>query len=1166
MKIIMNQDLIYQPDIVGAGRLFMVALKMPPAAPSLPVACPDCVTLLDQTRVPAKSELRKFYFRALRPAKAAKLSFPHPNGPLNVTIEIWSFDDLRQYRKLKGVQLPRRWPLGAALPELKQGQTVTSAKLKAHWKGKDAPGREWLAMSDDLIWSLQPDTTIPRWHWVNITQGCPVHGQEIYRRTPYYPWQNDGGISLRTWNAPVPYRFKVKCPIDGALYPSNDFANGDFTSGDFPDDGIGGGFEHRGHKYGFIAEICQAYCHQIYRVAPACAASYLATGDGRYVHKALVALARLAVEYAYLATMTQHRHRDSVSQVERLGPAPFSEGPCLGGSGFGVYSIDQPGYQMSHADAYDRIFPAIAGDREIIPFLQGKGFNVRTPADVRRFIEENLFAVWQQGAMDGATSSNQPHPQMGFARLAEMLNYRRGREFMDWLYDSDGGKMRYFLTNTFFRDGAPYESTGGYNAMHVAAIGPIIESIEHLRQLRPELYPENQYPNLARSRRYHNLFDFCMHIVNIDRSYPQVGDGGDHPQYRRQNRIAWSDASAEAFEHAYKIFRDPKFAWALIRSGWQPSVDFPFSRDEIEQAAAKWPDDWNDASCLQDGYGLALLRSGKGDHKRALWMMYGRARGHIHDDIMHIGLDAFQSKILGHLGYPRNWSYWEPCWMTQILARQLPFVEMTATAQLLHDAGPVHLGEAYAQAFSDQVAAGKGYELDPANWQRRMLAMIDVDDRQFYCLDLYRIHGGREHWWTFHAQEGDFATQGLELQKQAGGTLAGPDVPYGDDQWLKEHGCTSSCYGWAGRMFPFPHLYNVARAAPSGVWSAEWALKNADGLRFRLTVPSAQGAEAVICDGKSPAGGSPYEMKWVLLHKTEPAPAKTQIVSLMELYRDNPVIKSVRPLALSGGDESGLPACGLVVELEGYTDTIFAAADGAVARVAAGGFEFAGRFGLYREAGGRPEQIVLIGGARLLKNGVGITQANAEYRGRITRVDRETETITVAPAPPDPAALQGAYIYLTNPVRRLAYKVLAAAATGADATLRLEFDSRIGTGKVTGVDGLKILTATPFALRGYRYYHGARIVNAARTAEYRLAGIAEFALLDATAQPEISAGRLAAEFPKDSWFDVYDYGVGDEVLALNAVRVSRGGPDGYEVHAAGKFATVLPTGKGAGVK
>lgn len=1128
-----ESPVVYAPDVVGVDRMFMVALKVPTDAPAIRVTVPEGVTLFDRTPPPTKAEVRKFYFRALKAAKKAEIRFSLPQGEVVVPVEIWSFEDLRQFRTLKGVQLPRRWPLGETLPELKQGQTVTTEAEKAAYRKRGpGAGARWLEVSDDDLWAIQPDSTIPRWHWVNLRLGCPIHGAEIYRVRAYYPWAKDTSL---------PHRWKIRCPLGKEEYPSNDFAQGDMTSGDFPDDGFGGGCLYKGNRYGFIAEICQAYCHQALRIAPACAEGYLATEDPRYVHKALVALCRLAVEYAYLATMTQHRHRNSRRQVERFGPAPFSEGPCLAGSGFTVYCIDQPGYQWRQAEAYDRIFPAIDRDSEIIPFLQRKGYEVKTHEDVRRFIEENLFAVWLQGTMDGACASNEPYPQRGFARLAEVLNYERGAEFMDWLYDG-GGKMRIFIPNTFFRDGAPYESTGGYNGMHVSALGPIIESIEHLRQLRPEVYPEAKYPNLTKSRRYHNIFDFAMDTVTIDRTYPSIGDSGGHPVYKRLPKITWQNGGVEAFEHAYRVFRDPKFAWALVHHrGWQPSVDFPFTREEMEREAANWPEDWNDRSSLHDGYGIAILRGGEGEDKRAFWMYYGHARGHLHDDLMDIGLQAYQGTLLSHLGYPRQWGYWEKCWMTHNLARQIPFVQMTATAQLFADAGPVHVAEARAQGFVDEVDRGKGYRLLPDYWQRRMLVLVDVGRDQFYCVDLYRISGGKEHWWCFHAQEGEFTTQGLALTQQEGGTLAGAQVPYGDPKWLKEHGCGFGLYGWRGLMFGFPHLYNVERARPQGVWSADWALKDANGLHLRLTVLSPPSAEVAICDGKSPAGGSPYEMKWVLIHNRAEAPVKTQVLSIIEPYADQPLIREVRPLKVSGADEAGFPAFGCVVRLADRTDTILVSADPTVERTAEGEFEFAGRFGFYSERDGVPIVMVLVGGTKLVKGQFGITSDSPEYRAKITQVDRATETITVSPAPANPGDMVGNYLFITNPVRRIAYKVLGAEKTAEGAKLRLNLDSRIGTGKVTGVGDHRVLTSTPFILHRYRYYHGARLVNAARNAEYRIIEVrsGKWALIDPAIHPEAKADKLKREFPAGSWFEVYDYGVGDEVVWPRVTSVTQ---------------------------
>ena len=1149
--------IVYAPDVVGVDRLFLVVLKAPADAPDVAVTLPDGVAMLDHTRPPAKDDTRRFYFRASKPAKAAEIRFALPGGDVVVPVEVWSFEDLRQYRMLKGVQLPRRWPLGKPLPELKEKQTLTTEVEKAALKGKPGGAPQWLNRSDEEIWAMQPDSTIPRWHWVNIQFGCPVHGTEIYKKKAYYPWIKD---------ATPPWSWKIKCPVGGETYPSNDISKGDFTSGAFPDDGIGGGFVKDGKHYGFLAELAQFYDHQALRVAPDCAQGYLATGDVRYVHKALVAMSRIAVEHAYLATMTQHRHRNNVGQVDRLGQGRFDEGPCLAHAGLTVYPIDQPSYQAGYAEAYDRIWPAIEQDPEIIPFLRGKGFDIKTHEDVRRFLEENLFATWMQAAMDGATHSNEPYHQWGLAKMAEMLNYKAGTDFMDWLYDGEG-RMRVFATNAFFRDGAPYESTGGYNGMHVVAFGPIVDAVEHLRALRPDVYTEERYPALSKSRRYRSVFDFDMETVTIDRSYPYIGDTGSWPAYAPlQQKITWQGGGAGAYEHAYRLFRDPKYAWALAGSpGWTPSEGFPFTREQVEREAAKQPANWNDRSALHDGYGIAILRGGQGDNKRAFWMRYGCARGHMQDDMLDIGLQGFQGILLSHMGYPRNWGYWEYSWTSHHLARQIPFQNMTAQAQTLADAGPVHLAEVRAQAYSNRVDAGEGYILPPDDWQRRMIALVDVGPEQFYCVDFYRISGGKEHWWAFHAQEGDFTTQGLSLAKQETGTLAGPNVPYGNAGWLKANGCGYGGYGWSGPMFGLAHLYNVLSAGADstlGPWSADWALKSGNGLHLRLHVAESSGAEVKICDGTSPAGGKPYEMKWIMLHNKAEAPARTQVLSILEPYKGAPLIQEVRRLALSGADEAGFAAGGCVLRLAGRTDTVLASADPAVARTAEGGIRFAGRFGLYSERDGRPASMVLVGGTELSKGPFGIRMTQPEFHGKVTKTDRATETITVSPAPPVPAAMVGARIFLTSAVRRSAYKVLEAKAVPGGVQLRLDTDSRIGTGRVTGVEDLRVKTNTPFPLQSYRYYHGARRVNAARTAEYRIveARHGKAAILDAVAHPEAKAAKLAPEFPNDTWFDIYDYGVGDEVVWPYAVSVTETSPNTYRVTAPAPVEVSLPAG------
>jgi hypothetical protein len=731
--------------------------------------------------------------------------------------------------------------------------------------------------------------------------------------------------------------------------------------------------------------------------------------------------------------------------------------------------------------------------------------------------------------------------------------------------------MRTFVVNGFFRDGAPYESSGGYNGMHVAGLGPVVESVEHLRSRRPGLYPPERFPSLI-GRRYHSVFDFSMNTVNIGRTYPRVGDDGSHPRYRVPPLRTWQNGGPRAFEHAYLMFRDPKFAWALARDPeWKPTPGFPFTRAGIEEAARRWPDDWNDASSLQDGYGLAMLRSGRGDARRALWMTYGRPRGHVHDDIMHVGLDALGSEILGHMGYPRNWNRWEHSWMTQILGRQVPFSDMTGRMELFCDAGPVHAAEALAQGFSFDGAAGR-YTVDAGNAQRRTLALIDVSDDSFYCVDLYRILGGAEHWRSFHCQEGIVETRGLELAAQGKGTLAGPEAAYGDPRWLAEHGCTRDLYGWKGPMYPFPYLYNVRRARPDAAWSCRWELKGSDSARFRLTVPQAlAGAagsgvftrpEVVLCDGTSPAGGNPYEMTWVLMHSAGTGVHASQAASVMEVYRGEPVVSAVRAVALDGGDEWGLPAHGLEVETPAGKDTLLASADAAVERRAQNGARFAGRLAMIRESERGMESMVLIGGTLLEKGGFSLRMEHAEFRSAIVAADREREEILLADSPRDPSAMVGRFVLLRGANRRIAYRVLEARRDGAGARLRLEFDSLIGIGRVTGWAEGRVLSDARFPLQGFRYYHGARIVPEAGGEDLAVEEIRDRdgVFLEADRHGGMAASELERRFPRGSWFRIYDYGVGDELVWTLQSSLARVGDGIYRLSSTGVPEAVLPQG------
>ena len=69
---------------------------------------------------------------------------------------------------------------------------------------------------------------------------------------------------------------------------------------------------------------------------------------------------------------------------------------------------------------------------------------------------------------------------------------------------------------------------------------------------------------------------------------------------------------------------------------------------------------------------------------------------------------------------------------------------------------------------------------------RRTLVSVDVDDTVSYALDFFRIVGGDEHVYSFHAQSREAETD-LDMIPQGIGTYAGITVPYGDDTYSASH-------------------------------------------------------------------------------------------------------------------------------------------------------------------------------------------------------------------------------------------------------------------------------------------------------------------------------------------------------------------------------------------
>ncbi len=1217
---------LYAPSEVVEGRRFRLVLEVP-AGESEPklLFAQEALELFDQSRPAAGQTKRYYYFRALKPREETVIEYEAGAGrQLLCKMKIWSErDNMTVLRKQGDIQLPRRWPLGEPdFAEYKTGMTMRSAeeveRIRAEYRaglkaGQEQsiypPAEEIANRSDDDLYDWLPPADIPRGIFVGLESGCPVHGREIFKHGGHYPWKFD--LLSKPW--------KAQCPVGGELYPSNDFAQGDMTGGPYPDDGYGQ--IHEGKINAFIAVYCSYRSHDAAQCMTTLADGYLKTGNPRYAYKAGILLARMAREWGYLAGQLHHRYmfhsevigglswyKSLPSEKDRLyGPRAPQRVYELNGVGMTNYRLNIAPSTPAWARAYDVLFEALSNDQTLADYLKSKGLPVRTPADVTRYIEDHFWRVLAQAIMDRCAASNAPEEQMAMQSVALCLNYPRCRELVAWNYFGDIG-MQSFLVNGYYRDGSATESTGGYNGIHVAKLWPIEEMMDRLRALRPDIYTKEAFPPLADNPKYKSVFDIPVDIMSVDGMYPWIGDTGGVPDNKISGPVYYPNMhdARETYEYAWRTFKDPKYAQVLWQGkGYEPGPDSGITREEIEQAITRIGPEFRRESALFDGYRLALLRSetpppsmadlAKEWEPRAVWMFYGDVPDHRRDESMSVGLFANHMSHIRHLGYPAGAKrdLWEGNWATTFNARIIKdyyHLLYKGSAIAFAQLDGVSLFAADGDAYTPPEPPDGFYKRYPDMLVRRTLSLVDLGPRDFYFVDIFRLKGGEEQYWSFHANPSRLTITGAgEFVKQAGGTAAGADVPYGSIEELPRptNPPGTNPPGPYRSIGTLAHLYDVERARPGGPWQADWALQDTDDLHLRMNILTPREVEIITATGHHPMApkeAAPYSVRFLLQHAKGPEPLAKQFVSVVHTYQGCSPITSVQCLA--DAPEQDFVAC--KVETDQRTDYILsdeAPADpsdpsiSAAVRNVGDSIVFSGQYGLFREDQGRFSSVALIRGTQLLKNGIGIQAAAPAYFGTIIGLDRPARKIIITPVPTLPRAWLNKYIYIGDDIRRSAYRVTDCRKLDEQrCELTLNWPSLLLEGRITDFEDGKIHTNTSLPIIGWHFYsryaHHARLTDVRQTHEFLLDHIKTIDWTSKLYGPLViaaqDAGRADAEtleriFGKNGKFHIYDYGTGDRVTFPSATQLRVIGPDTYALHLDQDVTVSLPRPRAGGV-
>ncbi len=921
----------------------------------------------------------------------------------------------------------------------------------------------WLERESDAIRHLMPDAFIPRTRHitpgtftVNYATGCPVHDR---------PPEDFEGYSQWEWiYDPFKDRWRITCPVGGETYPSNDFEafyqtrDRSLLTGPYPDDGYGWRPDGSPYRFWFIGYCGDAMWRTVMGGLTALSRAYLLGGDARYAHKALVILDRLAEVYPDMDHSKQSMYAVDLS-------------PGYDGKMFNL--IAETGTVRQLCEALDAVRDAIPSDPVYGP----------TAGATLSKLERGIIGASIEGVYTGQVRGNYGMHQEAllFAAIAsgdqveihkavewvlnntgeatrhkEMLTSFDDYIFRDRAAHAEG--LNFALDNLHFREGIGWESSPSYNGSwigHLTVVAALLDRLGVRVWDRPG---------------FRRMYRWPVEMTCLDRFTPAIGDSGGIGSGLAQ-------PGAAVLRTAYAATGDPLIGELLRKH------NFTFnSFDSLFEEPATPPSDKGGAaeikrltasSHLLGGYGLALLRSGRGKERTAVSLYYGRAATeHAHFDRLTLELFGYSRKLIPDLGYGDHASEGDPpaVWTKNTASHATVVVD--ERRQDTQAPGRLSLFTSTDGLNLVEVNAPDTYH--HTSEYRRTVALIDIAPDARYVLDLFRVAGGDQHDYSLHGFDGDFSTSGIALSPQAAGTLAGEDVPFGDiydDEALKDpvrKGRTYYTYRGSG----YSYLYNVQRGHPDGVWSAAWTDAELN-IGLRTTFLPSDGA--VVAQGKaSRRAGNPDALTYILLRNSGDGIA-SQFAAVLEPFAGAPKVHIAEQVertdcstALKIRHQHGEDTLSHTVSPTGTTFSL-----------------------VRRDPDGKLIRLDQVGPGSVRADGHTLT-IEKSISGSIVSVDPHTSTIHIerdANSQPLRRALIGETIHIHNGRRTTPYTISsiegrpacsAVRRAGRGSRIGLNNESfRIGRFLTTGInaDGSGLSTKTCLYLASQGYYRGARLVD-----------------------------------------------------------------------------------------
>lgn len=829
--------------------------------------------------------------------------------------------------------------------------------------------RPWLELSYDELWSLVPAPEIGRDSAVNRDAiGCPRQYMD-----------GTHGDQARVFRVDLLNRpWQVQNTQTGEWFPKNDFASfyqsaldergrfdpergdpaflqpGDDVEGparEWIEDGTGVEFQDR--KWFFVGFYAYHMWWKLPEVAHDMALLYTLTGNPEYARRAAILLDRIADFYPHMY------ERES----RALGMSTSYDAGRVMGRGWENSRIQTP-----LSLTYDYIYDALIEDQELAEFLQRKAEQTRTgdkssPEAVAAHIQRNLLGEFLRAIRSNHTYNPRSTGQMALAAVATALDHPRlTPENLDWLFSEEGGQLPALMVNKLSRDGTNDERGGyafitGRESFRIANILRRYQAYD-----RHDLFRD--YPN------FRATFSMTDRLRVLDRAHLGIGDGGGSIALNS----GWT-LPLEMLVEGYRVYGDPAIRREMIRqAGEEPGAFIweVYREDPINPYEATENGGEPFESRILSGYGLGLLQAASREHPRAAAIYYGTMGQHAHADRLTLHLRAHDTVLAPDMGYPLFTGRWPARigFTSHVVSHNTVMVDDRAMegrgrnspsgrVVAFAEEGPLRLldidGDA-AQVYGEQMET-----------YRRMLVQIDLSEEDSYVLDLFWVRGGNSHRLTQNGLGKEVVlSEGMERVAQEKGTLAGPDVEFGEFY--------DGPANWDYRGSGFQFLKRVERAAsPESPFWMDWEIMDLHQLfepdrpvHFRVhNLGSVD--ELILADGVPPQRPANPETIRYTQRLRQGENLHSQFVSVLEPYAGQPLLTSVR-LLKEGEDENGFFAALEVKGKDSLRDLLLVRENPGT--LSAEGVEMEGRLAMVRFDGDRVIESVLVNGTRLRIEGV----------------------------------------------------------------------------------------------------------------------------------------------------------------------------------------------------